>query len=275
MLDLLLSAQAGSLGLGEIDMLIRDKTRARLDESNCSCGDKTRKCGFWGDLLNRFDENGNETWGQRYESVVTAAKHRIDTGGVIIDSSKYITPLSQILSGIRNGEIQSVKEDEILVVHLLKDPRSYVASMKRAMKKYKKIKLPSFIRMIKYYRSWKKENLRIVKYCESNGVDVLRVSYEALCFRPDLFLTEYLEKMGRDPMTQTVGLNASQSHIGVGNPMRHDQKKSKKIVYDSRWLHDFWVNFWYVVIPGVASTNNKLCQNIMPHKGQDRLFDPK
>lgn len=58
--------------------------------------------------------------------------------------------------------------------------------------------------------------------------------------------------------------SSARAHIGLGNPMRNDDRKSNRIEYDLRWFYEPLIQTLYYLVPGVRSYNEQHAEDVMP-----------
>jgi hypothetical protein len=100
------------------------------------------------------------------------------------------------------------------------------------------------------------------------------ISYEALCFDPETVLRQVCNKAGAEFNPQMTDLTNSKAHIGLGNPMRTHDVKSRKIVYDYRWFYQLSAHLIYF-LPRIRKYNEKMMNSSLIFDPKSRLFEPK
>jgi len=252
LLDLLLSTHPDVCGLGEARMLVEDERRpeytSNASERICSCGEAINECPLWSRFLDQVKETSGANFGERYATLIDVFHSVVGTDVVVSDSSKYIGPLRRLITALRGGDLVNFDPSDLLVVHLVKDVRTFVTSMK-----YRHDLAPWSLP--KQFYKWYMANQKINTFLDDENIASVQVTYEQLCFYPDAVLGRIFDATGLVRSEQTGDLSAARAHVGLGNPMRTHEQKSKRIVYDSRWFHEPIVQCLYYLLPGVRPYN--------------------
>jgi len=256
LMDLLLSTHPRICGLGEARMLVNDQRRptytSNAEERICSCGKSIDQCELWRSYIQYADEVEDAGFEQKYRHLIEMVKDHVGKDTIISDSSKYIKPLEKITRTVRNdkerGEMLTL--DDLFVVHLVKDARAWATSMKYRHDLDK-------ARLAYYMFHWVKDNQEIGEFLDHHGIQHMKVTYEGLCFNTEKVLSSILEAAGLEVSKSVGKLPKAQAHIGLGNPMRTDEDKSKNIMYDSRWFYEPFIQLMYYLVPGVKLYNEK------------------
>lgn len=234
LLELLLGSQNDKLfGIGEVyNLIIDDKYLEKSEEILCSCGQNMQKCGFWGKFYEKL-MNKNLSLSEKYDIVIENFNDYFGKDSVIIDSSKNISSLKFL----------SRKDDiELKAIFLIRDVRAYSMSYwtKFSQKKYGiKNTITNYIRknvVLNFYK-WYLANKYIIQYLTKNKIDFIKISYEELCFYPEVTLKEISRFLGTDINTPTLSMISSKTHSVLGNRMRTNENKKSQIRYDTRWLY--------------------------------------
>lgn len=118
----------------------------------CSCGKNLEKCGIWGEVANLMEQNIGITWAEasrislrndvspfrvrpcsQYKRLWRSAIQAIQvaTGkSILVDSSK-----SNHIGWRRINNLQLVLDQQVKVIHLVRDPRAVMWSMSRGRNK--------------------------------------------------------------------------------------------------------------------------------------------
>jgi len=261
LLDLLLSTHPDVCGLGEARMLVDDNQRpeytANASERICSCGEAINRCPLWSRFLSNV-EVLEADFGSRYSTLLGLVHEVIGQNTIVSDSSKYLDPLRQITEAARSGVLHPhISPSDLFVVHLVKDARAWVTSMKDRYDL-------SRWELVRWYRKWHRDNQQIRSFLSQKNLPSVRVSYEEICFRPRGTLTKILEAAGIEERGPVGELGAARAHIGLGNPMRNDDRKSNRIEYDPRWFYEPLIQMLYYLVPGVRSYNEQHAEDVMP-----------
>jgi hypothetical protein len=249
LLEMLLSAHSSVCGLGEVQMLINDRSRQRYVANaarrTCSCGKSIDKCEIWSEFLRWVAAEPTGNLGIRYKYLLELIKSHYGPEVIITDSSKSVTFLNELNTAIDAGELDL----DLSVLHIVKDARSYIASMQR------RLRLADW-RLGRYYLGWMKTNRKIESYLVERHIRHLRVGYEELCFSTQPTMSRVCTGIDLAFEPQMTSPGYATGHIGIGNPMRNDPIKSQQIIYDYRWFHSTPVLFWYMVLPGIKRHNH-------------------
>lgn len=234
LVDTVLGNIKGVVGLGEIYKAIIDG-----HEVKCSCGSSSDECVFWRDV----ELNSNDLFAS-YNNVFKQFK-ALYPGGVLVDSSKC-HPLPFINNGHKRFKglnfWQSQPNIELIVIHLYRDPRSWVAGLNRRDQRFSKMgkySLPKKLKcmsLLRYFQWWYFHKT-MASYLESQDIIHFELSYEDFVFQTDAALSQVLNKLDMAEDNLELSLKESKSHISVGNPWRVDDRKNSVISYDWRWLY--------------------------------------
>ena len=246
--DLALSCHPKVIGLGEVFHVIGEKTRGQHLEkyrrTKCSCRTTLDACPLWGPFFEHFAANPNEGVSSLYRRLLDIARDRF--GDVVLsDSSKYNTHLRTLFD---MAPTLGMSAEDIGVIHLVRDARGHGRSMKNrdkggAMGDWRRL------------RDWRRHNANVARVIETVAARHTRIGYEELCFYTETALRRMCDFMELDFPDTMTDLSTSDGHVGVGNPMRWDEMKSKRIFYDHRWFMDASLNIAYWSQPAVRRAN--------------------
>lgn len=276
LLEMLLSAHPAINGLGETRMLIGDDTRDKYIKTAhsriCSCQKPIDECKLWSKFIQYIQDEASGDFGVRYKYLVNLAYQEFGSHSIISDSSKYLAPLRQLVGTIESGQLADVliTKDDLLVLHLIKDVRSYVTSIKRRQR----LTNLQFKNLIFSFYKWCRDNTRMSQYLETKNIPSVKVSYEALCFDTETILRQVCNEAQIEFDPKMLKLSNSNAHIGLGNPMRTHEIKSKKIIYDYRWFYHTNVHLLYYLLPGAKKCNENLLNGSFLFEPRANLFEP-
>lgn len=236
LLDLTLGGHSKIIGFGEVYKTAKDGP-----EEQCTCGKAPHDCLFWSQVLAAKNNSHHEEF---YNTFLRVARSMYGEELVILDSSKC-SPFRAFdwkSAATYRGLDFWVKADvKLAVVHLTRDPRSWVAALRRRDKRMRSSGEESLMQRIKHmelfrYAQWLVGHRRIERYLKAMNIPHVRFSYEEFCEDPktclssatSLFQLEYEESM--------LKLRQSSSHICVGNPARLESATNREIQYDTRWI---------------------------------------
>jgi len=262
LLDLLLSTHPDVCGLGEARMLVDDDRRpeytASASERICSCGKAINQCPLWSQFLSYADETPKANFEDHYSTLLGLVHDVTGEDTIVSDSSKYIEPLRKVTEATRSGILQPhISPNDLFVVHLVKDARAWVTSMRD---RYDLNRWD----LLQWYRKWCNDNQEIQSFLSQENIPDVRVTYEEVCFRPHGTLTKIFQAAGIEEYGPVGELASARAHIGFGNPMRNDGRKSTRIEYDPRWFYEPFIQALYYLVPGVRSYNEKYAEDVMP-----------
>ncbi len=275
LLDMVLSTHPRVVGLGEVWLLLNDRTRPRYLAKGgalCSCGSRVQECAFWSGMLAYLETARGSSYGQRYARLIRHAREQFGQEVIISDSSKYVHALRPLLQAIDGQEMVEldVQPEDILVLNLIRDVRGYVCSIKR-IEKIPEWRLDLLLRQ---FRIWYRQNLDMDRFLAQSGLEHLRVSYEELCFASAKVSAKIWHALGI-PADAAQGMSASISHIAVGNRARHHEIKSKRLQYDPRWFEESVVQILYTSLPRVRAYNlNNVYSGLIRPGNADTHFEP-
>lgn len=268
LLDLLLGAQRGFWTMGEVQLI----TWEMQDPRNlCGCGDPIQRCGFWeaaleeatlGDdhVIRRFRESPGSgkairpreliplyldfptkcsqasekmvTYGQANSRLLSSVLRHAEkeTGNEVrwlVDASK--DPY-RLLWLARSGRF------DLRVLHITKDPRSFVYSMTKGSNGTYQGPLSKTLRMA---LRWRIENAIMLKVCREaipvSNWSTLR--YQDVAERPAETLDSVTDEIGIKLSEKvTPKIRAYTNHAVSGNKMRWGDTE---IHYDDKWMSRF------------------------------------
>lgn len=263
--DLLLGAQPGVTGLGEVDVFINSEKKdwylERFDKYPCTCERTPSECKVWGKIKPFLDKAKDKSYGEIYRKIFETALNNTETN-IIVDSSKNLNALTSVH---RSLEEIGISPDQFFVILLAKDVRSFATSAIRAGRSSS---------VLKSFRHWKKANLRFYKYLTENNIKTLHIGYDELTLSTK-YLMEKVMLFISDGVKKNIALDVSKtnSHIISGNKMRLYQ--AENIWYDYRWFNDSKVNFCYTIYPSLSRLNKQLVySNVEYFLEKDSKFKP-
>lgn len=263
LLAMLLSSHPRICGLGEAKNLINDDSRPRylaLKGNICSCGSHINECSLWSKFFRFVRGNPDTDFSTRYAYLMDLVYDEFGKNTIISDSSKNIVSLQQLTNAVVSGKMSrhSLSSQVFFVVHLVKDVRCYMTSMKHRWD------LTTTCQLARHCYGWYRKNTEIEKFLVEQRVRHIRVSYEELCFDPTLVLSKICEKAGIEFHPQMGEITKSSAHIGAGNPMRTHKVKSKRVIYDYRWFYETKVQMLYFLLPRVRRYNEQIAYKLLP-----------
>jgi len=262
-LDLVLGAHPRFVGLGEVDKLLSEAdAMARTAEEQCSCGRVMVECDFWAPTLETLHAHADASPTERYGLILDAFDAFFGEDKVLVDSSKYQAPLQTVAA---------VPDVDLKVVHLIRDVRAWVVSMRNARRRKNDFTFLDLLRnhglrafkelrhrsAAYYFGAWLKRNKRLHAAIAETGAPAFEMSYDEFCLDTPASVTRLCAFLGVEPVDAMSCPGESQSHSVFGNRMRGDSSKLGAILYDRRWLANRdWVR--------PAQT----CHDVMAYNGQ-------
>ena len=239
LLDQYIGSNDSIIGLGEICKFIKDGPAGK-----CTCGASADKCEFWKEFkpLKNISESEIE---KTYSNIFKKACKKEGKFKYILDSSKcHPYNMKPIYSNFR-GLIYYTKyfPNKLRIIHLYRDPRSWVSSIMRREKRSRRKFIISTI--------FKSEVMRAVRYCQwffmhflirkfirENNLRSINISYENICLDKKNSLNKISKFLNLELDEKTLNLKETNSHICVGNPSRLTNIENPEIKYDTRWLKE-------------------------------------
>jgi hypothetical protein len=260
-LDLALGTHPQMLGLGEAVRILRTpapgeqsrgpaRLRAELKhERLCTCGLTAAQCPIWGDLL---------SWLPDHDHLPLTAKLQQLLDRVDLYGNRQGREIAWVVESYQDDlqlPLESLPGQEVRVVFLVRDVRSWVHSRARDAKR-KGRAFPS----LRALGRWWWVNRRFERELRSCDKPVFVLGYEQLALDPEGALTRLCAWLGLDfhpAMLQPGG--ASNSHLLAGNRVRFDPEKSRRIRYDGSWLQGpVWPAAPALLWPQLARLNQRL-----------------
>ncbi len=260
--DHLLSSQPNVIGLGEVSSYFSPshmryylKECGDLDDHDiCSCGSQWSKCEFWSSLNHLNGGFSDLPLESKYIELVKHFSSLYGTDSVIVDSSKNLASLQQVLNMAQRANIS---KDDIAIVLCIKDVRSFAASMiKRSENK------PSLLSVMRSFNYWLGQNRKFLKFLDTSDLCSCVSLYEALCSAPNVEMEKCLARIGLGS-NKDISIHHNSSHIAMGNK-GFTMRNREKIVYDSSWT-----KFWQIRVAFLFSwPARKLNQKIYSRVGE-------
>lgn len=252
----LLSQHPQVIGLGEIASFFSpghmERYMARWGEypdvRSCSCGRTWEECDFWGDLFGLSGLNSSAPLLEKYRELLDHVRSVYGRNVAVVDSSKSLPVLKELVEG---GVELGLARDEFLVVHTIKDVRSFAASVKRKAERE-----PSLLSHLRTFNWWLGSNEDMRRYLLEGDVRFVVNLYETLCADPRQVVERLLGACGLTPSGE-VDVSHGGSHIAMGNKAFTERNRNR-IVYDSAWFTDDRVNLAYLLHGKARRFNRKL-----------------
>lgn len=242
LLDLVLGKHPRIVGLGEVfaGMAVLSRPPKRSADLQCTCGSPPEQCRLWGPVSARLRDGTERSREEKYTVVLDAFAQTFGSDKIPVDISKNADDRLRSIKTIRLASPQT----KIHVIHLLKDVRPYVISRMDEARRKKLRRQPVLIHFWRWYR----ENRAMHRLLAAEGLPILQLGYEELCFQPGETVARITDFLGLEPEPRMVSIDGSSSHTLRGNRMRHQPAKNRSILYDTRWLHR---NEW--ILPAALS----------------------
>ncbi len=246
LLDFLLSHHKKVVGLGESYSVLENKfSNAEETEKICSCGKNLSSCDLWSNYPQNQKKNDKQAAIASYKKIINLA-FSIPGKEVVVDSSKKIWLLEELL------KMQAAKELDLKIIFLVREARSWSTSYIEGGRRTNQwIKPPIFP-----LHRWYFENRKIKNFLDKNKIPYFQTSYSSICFETDETIGKILDFAGL-PREEFYWDNNPDSHIAYGNRAKFDLMEHKKISYDSRWIHRYWLNLFFTLMPHIYLWNKK------------------
>jgi len=101
---------------------------------------------------------------------------------------------------------------------------------------------------------------------KKNEIPTLQVGYEEICFYPDHMLSILGKFLEIEPDREMLSLQNSGSHIALGNRMRSQKEKRRRILYDNRWFYRREWEILAIIFPHIMNYNN---ESVYQHVSSD------
>ncbi len=242
--DLILGGHPRFVGLGEFCSLL-DPAADWLDrtaDTECSCGKTLDECVFWGPVCERLREHPDLSFPERYQLVLSAFDEILGEDRILVDSSKELRHLQML---------KDLPEITLKALFIIRDVRSWVISRNKADIRHGNYRLADLMR--KHGRrawrgylqrtwpglfwQWYRGNRRMQRFFKDQGLPVFQFGYEELALYPERVIPKICEFLGVDFSESMMSLQESGSHCALGNRMRTQKEKRRRIFYDNRWFH--------------------------------------
>jgi hypothetical protein len=239
--------------MGEIQKLITPASRHALPDNvqnlNCTCGKKADKCKIWGPYGNALKSDPDMDQQSGYRMLIDSLRSKFGAGHFLSDSSKYLPHLRFL---VENVSSLGLNQEDIHVLHLVRDVRGYVNSQKRRRSRN------GIMFSASTFLKWYIRNREMENYIRNQHLRSFRFGYDELCMRTEAVMTmicDFLNIGFNESMLEPA--NAT-GHLVVGNPMRKSSDTSNRIYYDNRWFVDSVSNHLYTLLPLVHRYNRRM-----------------
>ena len=219
-LELLLASHPDVVGLGEIGLQVERlmlESSSGAGEALCSCGTTARECEFWGELVAK-------PWLDRHSAyeAVFARFEEMFPGKIAVDSSKGFRHLAKYVAASRSNDLR--------VVLIIRDYRGWALSRSNTNQRKERRDLGY---VFGCYR-WMLTNFQFI-WRLSRTQDFVHVVYEDLVFSPQVVLQKICSVLGLPYDESMLEMNA-RAHNVLGNGMKSDAQKNRRIWYDHGWM---------------------------------------
>ena len=287
MLDLVLGSNPKFVGLGEIFQVIRPDMNRYERNEQCSCGNLTRQCPFWGVVAAELKKKKTTDLAERYHHANQVFENLYGSDHIMVDSSKLLAALKTV---------DRMPDINVKVIYLIRDVRAWTISRlnnRRKSPKYfqrdgyyiKKLTyqlgwkihlirwaLPFLTRLSLYYfLLWYFQNKQIKNYLQRNNIDHFTLGYDELGLHPEFMMKKIFGFLEEDMVNPDFSSMNSQSHILVGNTKKSESNRRQGIFYDNRWMYrNEWMNS-AAFFPKIMRYNSEeVYKNIKDHSIWDK-----
>ncbi|MDO9150508.1 MAG: hypothetical protein Q7U33_03935 [Methylotenera sp.] len=259
LLGMCLASTAVAIHFGEVFNIL-DKKLERNLKQYCTTGVLAKDCDFWAPTLKKLDSLGENCSTQdKYHVFLTSVEEHFGSEVTIIDSSKDPKHIQTL--------VDVVGADNLTIIHLTKDVRSYAESMEQKRKRsinWKKTKMFFFgFGLEEHFIKWYKVNKRIEKAIELSGVKkTIILTYEFLCLRSHEVANLINSAHGELIIDLDKSPRRSRDYTITGNRMRENPKKLAAINYDFRWFESTrWIRP-FLLFPKIRRYNESIYRKL-------------
>lgn len=260
LLDIALGQHRHVLGSGEVGALTR---HVWANDEYCACGQRVRSCRLWAEAVTAWDGDDRYLQSQRrteglvsWRRLLPLRQFRTQTArlfqSLARQSGRPIVVDSSKLPG-RGFALASNPSVEIYAVHLVRDPRAVVWSMRKAFKQQVDAGLQKELQpkpLLYSAARWMLVNLGAEALRMKVGrQQSLRVRYEDFVAAPAETVERVLQLVGERPDDGPDGLlRPLEPHHQVAGS-RHRMQKKLTIRMDERWQAEMSVaKQWMVAL---------------------------
>jgi len=264
LLDLMLGGHPRLIGVGEVFSLF-DPARNFLNrpaEVTCSCGKQMNECEFWApttEILRRAFPR--ESLQQLYRLFLDSFYGHFGPAAIPVDISKTDEPLSLL---------KSFDDVETKAILLIRDVRSWSVAMRDTARRSRDFDARDLARKYgwkagrhyigrtssKFFWHWYILNRRTQHLLRESGLPSVQVGYEELCLYPDFIMKMISDFLEVDYTPDMLALTDIQSHVILGNRMRSQQEKRRRVAYDDRWFYKLEWMLPALVFPHIMRYNS-------------------
>ena len=252
LLDLLLGAHPGVVGLGEVYNMLDPVLREAEMDSYCSCGLHSTECPFWKQAYQAYDPLRDME--ANYRALLAVAKKTFGPETIIVDSSVGKVRFLPFLKA----------ETDLKVIFLTRDYRSWLHA------RHDSTQLPRLWLGLR----WWAENLWLRHKLKQFGLSYFGFGYEEMALHTEMVIPKMARFLKIDDHPDLRSPQRSKSHIVSGNIGRMDPEKRRQIIYDSRWLTSASTQFYAGLLGFLQGANRRwVYANILnPKTGEHRVF---
>lgn len=252
----LLSSSVETIGLGEVASFFSpdhmnhymDTWGEYPDVKLCSCGQPWGNCPFWGRIISLNGLNSAVPIEDKYRHMIQYIQSEFKERKIVIDSSKNISVLRTL---VENAEKIGLKREDIFVVFMIKDVRSFTASILG-----KDTSGTALLSALRTFNWWFSVNSSTLNYLQNEGISFELVLYEKFCSDHERYCERILNKCEKTVGT-TFSPEHNNSHISMGNK-NFIMRNRNTIKYDTRWFLDDNINMAYILHRKVRNFNRNL-----------------
>jgi hypothetical protein len=260
-LQMLLAAQPGMVGLGEVSQAIK-KLGPTPDEHSdirpCSCGAMPDQCEFWAPLLPHLKA---EAPNAAHARIIERFRAEFP-GRMLVDSSKTTPSLDRYYIGRDRTPGVNLK-----VLYVIRDFRGWVLSMPKFWY-YKPGLRYGYIQDC--YR-WMYANLKAMRFLRESGAAHLCISYEDLVFNTERHMARIGDFLGTTFTGDPLAISNAVAHELYGNPgVKYDPEKRSRLVYDHTWLRDWRPSFFAPLLAPVYAFNQRVYREFSAASGKEK-----
>ena len=196
--------------------------------------------------MHALQSEGVGTVAENYARLIGIARGKLGPDMIWCDSSKSILGLHEWTQA---WQAQGVARDELLVLHIAKDARNWVAAEKARHRS-------GLLAVYRRFSLWKAANRHIAEAVAQEGLRSLTIGYEELCLDTAGSIERLCAALQLPEDAAMHDLRNTHAHVGAGNGSRL-RAASAGLRYDQRPSFDWVVDLCYLLRPGLRRSNRR------------------
>lgn len=243
LLTRLLGNHSQIVDVGEIYNLKNYFESAEEKTRYCSCGELLNTCVYWKDIKQELKEIlDEETPNLKDKYLPHFEKNNFHLFRLILQKTNKTIIVDSSKRFYRLKLLEKSDKFDVLILHLVRDPRAYAYSSLHEKEKIIENKIYIYLSVLK----WLRKNLSM-KLLLGQKSNYLMVKYEDFVANPDLEIAKVLQKLNLqfEQKTTDLSFRDDSQHIFSGNH-KVIAKQEAKISKDIRYIKNLTKSQWFI-----------------------------